>query len=342
MLAFSPSQPGVANTAHETWIRRHARAFRWIAPVTLLAWGAVGLGGCAKGTSATSADVSPSTTLARYPVGQAHSTRERSARVARTLSDLSDGRRLFAMNDSRGPALAPFEDLLSDKDRPLEPNGLCPPDMASVDDHYCVDKYEASLVEVLENGDERGWSPYTSVEGHTVRAVSEPGVVPQGYVSEVQAQEACSLSGKRLCRPQEWRKACMGPQHATYGYGQANEPGRCNDSGRSPVVALYASSSDLGDRAQWNWDHMNDPALNQLDGTVAKTGSHDQCTNGYGVYDMVGNMHEWVADPNGTFQGGYYQDTHLNGDGCNYKTTAHEAAYHDYSTGFRCCADVAP
>jgi hypothetical protein len=241
-----------------------------------------------------------------------------------------------------GPALVPFDDLLGEKDRPLEPNGLCPPDMASVDDRYCVDKYEASLVEVLDNGDERAWSPYVSVEGHLVRAVSEPNVVPQAYVSELQAQEACVLSGKRLCRPAEWRKACMGPEPTTYGYGQTNEPGRCNDSGRSPVAAIYGASNDLGDRAQWNWDHMNDPALNQLDNTVAKTGSHDGCTNGYGVYDMVGNLHEWVADPRGTFQGGYYQDTHINGDGCTYKTMAHEAAYHDYSTGFRCCADVAP
>jgi sulfatase modifying factor 1 len=58
---------------------------------------------------------------------------------------------------------------------------------------------------------------------------------------------------------------------------------------------------------------------------------------------MVGNLHEWTNDPNGTFQGGYYLDTHQNGDGCGYRTTAHEFTYHDYSTGFRCCADaVAP
>ncbi len=214
--------------------------------------------------------------------------------------------------------------------------------MASINDRYCVDRYEASLVEVLSNGDERSWSPYQPVNGHMVRAVSEPGVVPQGYISEIQAQEACSLSGKRLCRPAEWRKACMGPEPTTYGYGEANEPGRCNDSGRSPVVAMYGKTADLADRAQWNFDHMNDPALNQMDGTVTPTGSHEGCTNGYGVYDMVGNLHEWVADPKGTFQGGYFQDTHLNGDGCTYKTMAHSAWYHDYSTGFRCCADVAP
>jgi hypothetical protein len=39
----------------------------------------------------------------------------------------------------------------------------------------------------------------------------------------------------------------------------------------------------------------------------------------------------------GTFRGGYYLDTHINGQGCEYKTGAHNARYHDYSTGFRCC-----
>ena len=48
--------------------------------------------------------------------------------------------------------------------------------------------------------------------------------------------------------------------------------------------------------------------------------------NGYGVYDMVGNLHEWTNDPNGTFQGGYYLDTHKNGDGCSYRTVASNVA----------------
>jgi formylglycine-generating enzyme len=86
---------------------------------------------------------------------------------------------------------------------------------------------------------------------------------------------------------------------------------------------------------------MNDPQLNQLPGTLAETGSHGGCSNGYGVYDMVGNIHEWVDDPAGTFQGGYYLDVEKNGDGCGYRTDAHVNSYHDYSTGFRCCADIA-
>jgi hypothetical protein len=305
-----------------------------IAAVTLIT-------GCAKETSAPSVTTRTATTFQRLPVGLRG--RPRDMENARTLASTAGASLLgfFDRSGRSGSPLAPFDNGLADGDRPLEMNGLCPPDMASIDDRLCVDKYEASLVEILPSGDERPWSPYAPVEGHTVRAVSEAGVVPQAYISELQAQDACARSGKRLCKPAEWRRACMGPQHTTYGYGEANQPGRCNDDGRSPVVATYGATTDLGDRSQWNWDHMNDPSLNQLDRTLAKTGSHPGCTNGYGVYDMVGNLHEWVADPNGTFQGGYYQDTHLNGDGCGYTTKAHAAWYHDYSTGFRCCADPA-
>ncbi|AKV01921.1 hypothetical protein AKJ09_08584 [Labilithrix luteola] len=202
---------------------------------------------------------------------------------------------------------------------------------------FCIDRYEASLVEVLPNGDERTFSPFESVEGREVRAVSEPHVFPQGYISAVEAQHACAASGKRLCAVGEWRKACRGPAARTFGYGNRREPGRCNDRGRNPVIALYG-------RGHWTWRTMNEPQLNQLENTLSRTGDHVECTNGYGVFDMVGNLHEWVADPNGTFYGGYYQDVQSvgHGEGCGYLTTAHEARYHDYSTGFRCCADLTP
>ncbi len=82
---------------------------------------------------------------------------------------------------------------------------------------------------------------------------------------------------------------------------------------------------------------MNDPRLNRVKGTVARTGSFPRCRTESGVRDMVGNLHEWTRDADGTFRGGYYLDTHINGDGCDYRTTAHAPSYHDYSTGFRCC-----
>ena len=221
-----------------------------------------------------------------------------------------------------------FSDVLS---------GRCPRSMVDIEGRFCIDRYEASLLDVLANGEERPHSPFGSVTDLSrVRAVSAANVFPQGYISAVEAQRACGASGKRLCRVAEWGKACRGPEPRSFGYGDRREPGRCNDQGKNPVLSLYG-------RGHWNWSTMNQPDLNQLDGTLAKTGEHTGCTNGYGVYDMVGNLHEWVADANGTFYGGYYSDVSSvgHGEGCGYLTTAHEARYHDYSTGFRCCADVA-
>src|SRR5690606_33987440 len=84
------------------------------------------------------------------------------------------------------------------------------------------------------------------------------------------------------------------------------------------------------------WTQLNDARLGRVEGALSRTGSHEECVNGYGVFDMVGNLHEWVrTDPardHGTFAGGYYLDTTINGDGCHYRTTAHARDYHDYST----------
>jgi hypothetical protein len=222
------------------------------------------------------------------------------------------------------------------------PGAVCPSEMANIDDRFCIDRWEGSLVEMLPDGREVPWPPFGVVDSsRKLRAVSVGNVYPQAYISGAQAARVCAASGKRLCAPVEWRKACMGPQESKFGYASTRVTGRCNDSGYSPMLRLYPQVAQ-----SWHlvgMTEMNDPRLNQLDGTLSPTGAHDGCTNDYGVFDMVGNLHEWTNDPNGTFQGGYYLDTHQNGDGCSYRTVAHEFTYHDYSTGFRCCASpVAP
>ncbi|MBX3189996.1 MAG: hypothetical protein KF819_23425 [Labilithrix sp.] len=302
-------------------------------------------------------------------------------------------------------------------------SGPCPPQMALVESdgrRFCVDKYEASLVEVTADGSEQPYAHYLPVDGHDVRAVSEPGVFPQGFISEVQARDACAASSKRLCTHEEWKLACAGPSKTTFPYGNARRPGTCHDTGKSAVIAVFgakavaastpAAPAPTKDRAQGGkrahvtkgraaqstrarppakpakpspagkpskrapkkgappvsphaatkrtgkkstrpasvdpgvWAKLNDPALGQVEGALSKTGDHPECVNDYGVFDMVGNLHEWVAtDPalaHGTFAGGYYLDTTINGDGCNYRTVAHAHDYHDYSTGFRCCAEA--
>jgi hypothetical protein len=73
---------------------------------------------------------------------------------------------------------------------------------------------------------------------------------------------------------------------------------------------------------------------------VDPTGASPACAGAEAVYDMVGNLHEWTSDPNGTFRGGWYVDATINGPGCLYTTTAHALAHSDYTTGFRCCTDL--
>ncbi len=213
----------------------------------------------------------------------------------------------------------------------------CPRGMSLVDGRFCIDRYEASLVRITPSGD-APFSPYERVNGQRVRAVSRAGVAPQAYISRNEADLACHESGKRLCLEAEWVQACEGKKPTTFPYGDERRAGYCNDEVKvSPLATIYPGQS--GSDELYTYEPMNDPRLNQVPGTLAATGRFEHCRSSWGAYDMVGNVHEWVDDPGGTFLGGYYLDTHLNGDGCHYKTVAHDADYHDYSTGFRCCAD---
>ena len=218
----------------------------------------------------------------------------------------------------------------------------CPVEMSLLPAGVCIDRWEASLALVTTQGEEKPWSPFGSLvrAPSELQAVSRAGVVPQGYISGVRAEEACQNAGKRLCSSEEWQEACRGPERTTYPYGNRRQAHVCNDDGRGkhPVVDL---TERLGLAPEQMWrDSMEHPMINQLPNTVRKTGERTSCTNAYGVYDMVGNLHEWVEDAAGTFRGGFYMDTRINGEGCLYATTAHNKRYHDYSTGFRCCKDA--
>jgi formylglycine-generating enzyme len=212
--------------------------------------------------------------------------------------------------------------------------------IADADKPFCIDRWEASVVEVRgKDKEEHAHSPTTPVTNLKVKAISKPGVTPQGYISKLEAEAACKNAKKRLCSGEEWERACRGKKPTTFPYGDERKDGYCNDSGRAPVMSLHP---ELGENVYASSEAMNDPRINQAANTVAATGSYGKCKNSYNVFDMVGNLHEWTADVNGArgvFRGGYYQDTHNNGDGCKYRTDAHAVSYHDYSTGFRCCSD---
>jgi formylglycine-generating enzyme required for sulfatase activity len=214
---------------------------------------------------------------------------------------------------------------------------------------FCVDRWEASLVVVRGNGGTTPWPDNRAVDGveDEVMAVSRPNVMPQGYINEVQAAHACARAGKRLCVLDEWRQACGGSAHRQYPYGNTRHARTCNDYDGGhphPVMQLFNQFAAPGTprSEMWNTTWMNDPRLHEPERGLLPTGASANCTNDYGVYDMVGNLHEWVDDPSGSFAGGFFMDTRINGEGCAYLTTAHSTTYHDYSTGFRCCSDASP
>ena len=232
----------------------------------------------------------------------------------------------------------------------------CPEEMTLVDD-FCIDRWEAHLVVA---GDPVSPHPGNHRPRHDARylARSAPGVKPQGYVTRFEAAEACALAGKRLCRAREWFAACRGPRATQYPYGDERVEGRCNTHKPHLLVKLFGRKTPLTPDA-----HYNNPRLHDEAGFLARTGQYEDCRNDYGVYDMVGNLHEWVADDvsnalpksiplaygnhlmgprgNGVFMGGYFSSRGEHGKGCIYATTSHAPEYHDYSIGFRCCRALA-
>jgi len=211
--------------------------------------------------------------------------------------------------------------------------GGCPDGMIPVDT-FCIDQYEASLLLVHPDSTTSFWSPYHNPSTEQVRAVSMAGAVPQGYITGVQAAAACVEAGKRLCTNTEWLRACQGPTATTYPYGTTLQLGVCNDHRSLHPAVEYFGTSD-----PWIWSELGHPCINQLADSLNPAGDNVGCISAEGAYDMMGNLHEWTADPAGTFRGGFYVDTTINGPGCLYATTAHDTQHWDYSTGFRCCAD---
>jgi len=234
----------------------------------------------------------------------------------------------------------------------------CAPEMARIDG-FCIDRFEASLVEVNLSKFE---IPHPASEqlkpSVHYEARSMAGTYPQAYINREQAAEACKNAGKRLCSVREWYEACRGSRHLQYPYGREFLKNKCNTGKLHLLGMMYGN-----DAKSWSYEDFNNPQLNLVPGFLSRSAEYAECRSDYGTFDMVGNLHEWVSDNvdstletkllmvdgvrksiannagHGIFMGGFYSTTNQQGEGCGFITLGHEPQYHDYSTGFRCCGE---
>ncbi len=248
--------------------------------------------------------------------------------------------------------------------------GRCGADMADVGGQFCIDRFESSLVDkasgrqlspyyhpspVLALRDRRQWlhratgagSPAARAialpdlpgwqleSGIEAKAVSEPGRVPNAYLDLEAARRACESAGKYLCKKRQWLMACRSERGTRQPYGEDFDPARCNLAAPiHPGVVLHGKAALDG----------RDPRLNLVEhagrAMLRPTGTLLGCASaweGDAVWDMAGNLDEWIDDPAGTFVGGFYaRETHW---GCDARVEIHSADYYDYSLGARCCRD---
>ncbi|MEB2312566.1 MAG: SUMF1/EgtB/PvdO family nonheme iron enzyme [Sorangiineae bacterium] len=244
----------------------------------------------------------------------------------------------------------------------------CPPEMVDVRGRFCIDRYEASLVDARSGRElspyyhptrrataelyglwqkRRGDEPTEAGRSMTVpappawqlssdpepKATSRAGVTPNGYLDAMTAARACGAAGKRLCAPDEWMMACRGEQGRKFPYGATYQQGKCNVFREAHPAAVLHGNASTG--------HL-DPRLNLVAvggrRLLRATGATPDCRSQWGedaIYDMVGNLDEWVDSERGLFLGGFYSRSTR--EGCDSSVSAHPRQYFDYSLGVRCC-----
>ncbi len=251
-----------------------------------------------------------------------------------------------------GPASATAQPAATPK------KSKCPKTMSFIPEPgVCIQKWEAQLF----NGNGTLHDPYIippmpeNMQGMYAKASA--GVIPQGYTGRDQAETACSNTNEegfqfRLCSEEEWTAACQGPKKTLFPYGTSYRiEGKCNTHKfpeEEHLVLRYHPD------AKWTKKEMNDSRINKTEGGLAKTGEYRSCTNDFGVFDMVGNLQEWISDtpegkngePMSIAKGDHYMGQGKNYEGCKARDAFHlyyadepHKNQRDYSRGIRCCAD---
>jgi sulfatase modifying factor 1 len=145
------------------------------------------------------------------------------------------------------------------------------------------------------------------------------------------ATKWCKARHKRVCSEQEWETACEGPEWLPWQYGWTNDKRVCH-SDRGWKAVDFAKFGQGGEAAK-----AESERLWQGSGSGTRAG----CVSPFGIFDMMGNVEEWVATRKtrrfpGALMGGFWAKPWT---GCRGTNDAHEPSFVFYETGFRCCAD---
>jgi hypothetical protein len=184
----------------------------------------------------------------------------------------------------------------------LEPI-ICPDEMVGIENRCCIDIYEAS----------------------------RPGVLPWIVGSRLAARQACQAAGKDLCDQQQWELVCRGPDNTVYSYGDDYDPETCNGIDK---YCYCDAGSDCEDQDPCPFPHCY--GVCGADFHVGPTGSHAGCTNAYGVFDINGNLWEFVQHGAEILpRGGAYNC--LNSEQLHRCDYVPSPTFLPPARGFRCC-----
>ena len=103
--------------------------------------------------------------------------------------------------------------------------------------------------------------------------------LPASDVTWFDAFTYCKAAGKRLPTEAEWEKAARGEKGQEFPWGDTWDP----------------SVANTGDNDQWEEG-------------IAPVGSYEKSKSPYGIYDLAGNVWEWVDNWYQPYEGSTYQD----------------------------------
>jgi protein-disulfide isomerase/uncharacterized membrane protein len=157
------------------------------------------------------------------------------------------------------------------------------------------------------------------------KAVSAKHEVPALRVSWYDAKAACEAAGKRMCTEEEWVSACQNARAV-----DDNGNGEFADDMIEGTAYPYG---DLHEKPNC-WDGKQGDAFRPV-----YTGELPGCATPTGVYDLTGNVEEWVGETpeKAALLGGAW-DTSEDHARCYRRNDSFGAGYASPRTGFRCCS----